>query len=271
MSDLSRRLLTGVVAGLIFLGSIYSGALGYSLLFGLVVILGLWEFFDLVEKGGFKAQRLMGLIVGMSLYVTDILVHFYDKPVKLMLIPLLILFFTLPVELYRNRENPFLNIALGLLALLYIALPFTLLNHVVYSNGVNGYNPNFLFAFFVLIWMGDTGAYFSGTYFGKTKLFERISPKKTWEGTLGGITLSLAFAVGLSFIFPVLNTWQWIMLSLIATIAGTYGDLVESLLKRSVGVKDSGNILPGHGGVLDRFDSVMLATPPAFVFLQLIF
>ena len=271
MSDLTRRFLTAVVAGLIFLGAIYIGALGYSLLFGLVVVLGLWEFFDLVEKGGFKAQRLLGLIVGMSLYVTDILVHFYNYNVELMLIPVLILFFTFPVELYRNRENPFINIALGLLALLYIALPFTMLNHVVYSKGLGGYDPNFLFTFFMLIWMGDTGAYFAGTWFGKHKLFERISPKKTWEGTIGGILLSLTVAIGLSFIYDALELWQWLALSLIATIAGTLGDLVESLLKRSVGVKDSGGILPGHGGVLDRFDSVMLATPPAFVFLQLIF
>ncbi|MFT4680955.1 MAG: phosphatidate cytidylyltransferase [Flavobacteriales bacterium] len=271
MSDLLKRFLTAVVAGFIFLGAVFGGQLTYSLLFGLVIVLGLWEYFDLVEKSGFKAQRLLGLIVGSTLFVTDILVHFYGKPIELFLLPLVVLFFTMPVELYRNRKDPFINIALGLFGLLYFALPITLLNHVVQINHVDGYDPMFLLAFFMLIWASDTGAYFAGINFGKHKLFERVSPKKTWEGAAGGVILSLIIGACFAYGYPVMEMWKWMVLSIIASIAGIYGDLVESLLKRNVGVKDSGSILPGHGGVLDRFDSILLATPPAFVFLQLFF
>jgi phosphatidate cytidylyltransferase len=271
MSDIHKRFLTALVAGLVFLGAVFSGQLSYSLLCGLIVLLGLWEYFDLVEKAGFKAQRLLGLIVGSTLFVTDTLVHFYDKPTKLFLLPLIVLFLTMPVELYRNRKDPFINIALGLFGLLYFALPITLLNHVVQINHVVGYDPMFLLAFFMLIWASDTGAYFAGINFGKHKLFERVSPKKTWEGAAGGVILSLIIGVVFSYAYPVMDGWKWMVLSIIASVAGIYGDLVESLLKRNVGVKDSGTILPGHGGVLDRFDSILLATPPAFVFLQLFF
>ena len=271
MSDLQRRFLTALVVGLLFLAAIYSGPLTYSLLFALAVVLGLWEYFDLVEKSGFKAQRLHGLVVGLSLYVTDILVHFYEYTIMLYLIPLLVLFFTMPLELYRNRKNPFINIALGLFGLLYFALPLTLLNHLVLPNHDHGYDPTFLLTFFMLIWACDTGAYFCGRWLGKHKLFERVSPKKTWEGAIGGVILSLIFGVIFSYAYPIMEMWKWMVLAAIASIAGIYGDLVESLLKRNVGVKDSGRLLPGHGGVLDRVDSILLATPPAFVFLQLFF
>ena len=121
----------------------------------------------------------------------------------------------------------------------------------------------------MLILASDSGAYLAGTAFGKHKLFERISPKKSWEGAIGGLLFSMAFAVGFSYYLDFLSVWEWVGLSLITVIAGVYGDLVESLLKRSVGAKDSGTLLPGHGGVLDRLDSIVLATPFAYVYLKI--
>jgi phosphatidate cytidylyltransferase len=123
--------------------------------------------------------------------------------------------------------------------------------------------------FFLLIWLNDTGAYFIGSLIGKHKLFERISPGKTWEGSAGGTLFALLTAWGLSYIFPQIDRTHWLILAIITVVTGTLGDLVESMLKRSLGIKDSGNILPGHGGMLDRFDAVLLSAPFVFVYLAL--
>jgi phosphatidate cytidylyltransferase len=178
---------------------------------------------------------------------------------------LLLLPVSMLAELYRKKEYPFLNVAYTLLPSLYIALPLGLLNFLLPLG-----EGKLLLAFFVTIWAGDTFAYLVGSLIGKHRLFERISPKKSWEGTLGSMLLTL----GLSFFYPIffgtLGLWQWVVFVAIALVAGAFGDLVESLFKRSVSIKDSGSILPGHGGILDRFDAVILASPFIFVFLQII-
>jgi phosphatidate cytidylyltransferase len=147
----------------------------------------------------------------------------------------------------------------------------SLLVNIVVSNDSHEYRPESLVYFFMLIWASDTGAYFAGRAFGRRKLFERVSPKKTWEGFIGGAVLSMVVAAVLASItfFPDLKVW--LGMSIVAVVMGTYGDLVESLLKRNVGVKDSGTLLPGHGGVLDRFDSILLASPFLFVYLKLFY
>lgn len=270
MPELATRIIVGLIVFAIFLSAIFLGKeIGFLAIFGFALVMGLNEFYNLVEKGGFKPQRLTGYLLGISMFLGNGMMTFYGFSEKFLLFPLLCLFLILPIELYRKREDPFTNIAHGFLGIIYVAVPVTLLINIVHPNDKIGYNPLFFAAFLQLILASDSGAYLAGTAFGKHKLFERISPKKSWEGAFGGLLMSMAFAIGFSFFLDFLSIWEWAGLCVVTVVAGIYGDLVESLLKRNVGAKDSGTLLPGHGGVLDRLDSIVLATPFAFVYLKI--
>lgn len=177
------------------------------------------------------------------------------------LLPMLIFLFFV-IELYTRSENPFANIGWNVLAVVYIVLPFVLTTKIYFEKG--GY---FILALFSIIWLYDSACYGFGSLLGKRKLFERISPKKTIEGTIGGVLFTMATLYfvtnlpGLQFLFGKLSRWEWLITGFVLIVMATYGDLVESLLKRSVGVKDSGNLMPGHGGFLDRFDAYLLTVP----------
>ncbi|MCF8277706.1 MAG: phosphatidate cytidylyltransferase [Flavobacteriales bacterium] len=270
MPELATRIIVGLIVFGIFLSSIFlGGPIGFLAFFSFALIVGLMEFYNLVDMGGFKPQRLTGYLLGITMFLGNGLMTFYGLSYKFLLFPLVCLFLIPPIELYRKRQDPFTNIAHGFLGIIYVAVPVTLLINIVHPNDEIGYNPLFFAAFLQLILASDSGAYLAGTAFGKHKLFERISPKKSWEGAFGGLLMSMAFAIGFSYFLDFLNVWEWIGLSVVAVVAGIYGDLVESLLKRNVGAKDSGTLLPGHGGVLDRLDSIILATPFAFVYLKI--
>jgi phosphatidate cytidylyltransferase len=150
----------------------------------------------------------------------------------------------------------------------FIALPFSLLSYIFF---INGFQPLILLAVFVTIWVNDTGAYLVGVTLGKHRLFERISPKKSWEGFFGGAFFALISAYVFSLFIKDLSLIQWLIFSEIIVIFGTFGDLAESLLKRTLNMKDSGNVIPGHGGLLDRFDSMLLAAPAVYLFLSFLF
>lgn len=270
MPELATRIIVGLIVFGIFLSLIFLvKEVGFLIMFGFALLVGLQEFYNLVDKGGFKPQRLTGYLLGISMFLGNGMMTFFGYSEKYLLFPLLCLFLILPIELYRKREDPFTNIAHGFLGLIYVAVPVTLLINIVYPNDEIGYNPLFFVGWLMLILSSDSGAYLAGTAFGKHKLFERISPKKSWEGAAGGLLMSIGFAIGFSYFLDFLTVWEWIGLSVVSVVAGIYGDLVESLLKRNVGAKDSGTLLPGHGGVLDRLDSIVLATPFAFVYLKL--
>ncbi len=227
-----------------------------------------WEFYRLIRLQNYVPIRLLGVIIGAILFTLSFFVargsleskYFYA------LFPLAALVFL--IKLYKTNDNtPFLNIALFYLGITYVALPFALMNVVVHYHG--WYSYEILLGLMLIIWASDTGAYFTGIRFGKRKLFERHSPKKSWEGAIGGAITAVSFAVLISRYSTGLNVWQWVTVSLIVVIAGTYGDLVESMFKRSMQIKDSGSVIPGHGGFLDRFDSLILAIPFVVVFLKL--
>ena len=170
-------------------------------------------------------------------------------------------------KLYKTFERKsFTNIVFTFLGIFYVALPFALLNVVVFEDGA--YNYEVILGSLLILWASDTGAYFAGTRFGKRKLFERISPKKSWEGFVGGAVLALAFVVGLSQFLHSLSTVQWVVVGILIIVGGTFGDLIESLLKRSIEIKDSGDSLPGHGGFLDRFDGLLIAAPFIAAYLE---
>ena len=157
---------------------------------------------------------------------------------------------------------------------MYIALPFAPLNVLAFHTNVTGsaseYNPILPLSIFIFNWVNDTGAYCTGVLFGKHRLFERISPKKSWEGSIGGAVFCVIAAFVMAHFFPFLSLGVWVGLGLVIVVFGTWGDLTESLLKRTLGIKDSGNILPGHGGMLDRFDSSLMAIPAAVVYFYII-
>ena len=171
-------------------------------------------------------------------------------------------------ELYRKHPNPINNWAYFVLGQVYVAVPFSLLSFILFATG---YTPILLLSVFVIIWVNDTGAYLCGVTFGKHRLFERISPKKSWEGFIGGAVFSLVAGYVFSLFIPEISLLHWFILAEIIVVFGTFGDLSESLLKRTLGVKDSGNTIPGHGGLLDRFDSMLFAAPAVFVYLMFLF
>jgi phosphatidate cytidylyltransferase len=183
------------------------------------------------------------------------------------------------VELYRRQDKPFDSLAHTFFSVLYIAVPLSMFPFAAFSRtGLNSlltheniiFSPGIIIGFFILIWANDTGAYLTGMAFGQHKLLERISPKKTWEGFIGGIIIASLVAWFLSDWLGVVDKIHWVLVSLIISAAGTYGDLVESMLKRSIGVKDSGSIMPGHGGFLDRFDSAIFSFPLVYLFISLV-
>ena len=188
-------------------------------------------------------------------------------------IPYLVtIIYLLIAELYLRQKDPIQNWAYTMLSQMYIALPFSLLNVLAFnatSQGMVAFNTLLPLSIFVFLWINDSGAYCVGSLLGRHKLFPRISPGKSWEGSIGGAVFVLAAAWAISEFLDqqMLNTLEWLGLGLTVVVFGTWGDLVESLFKRTLGIKDSGNILPGHGGMLDRFDSSLLAIPAAVVYL----
>jgi phosphatidate cytidylyltransferase len=173
-------------------------------------------------------------------------------------------------ELYRNKtlEMPFRNIAYTTIGVIYISVPFALLNFFVYPKELGyTYEPNILLSLLFFIWASDSGAYLIGSKFGKHRLFERISPKKSWEGFFGGLGAAILVAAILAQFWEQYSFFPLAIIAAITVIAGTFGDLIESMLKRSLGVKDSGNFMPGHGGLLDRFDSILIAIPMVYFIL----
>lgn len=230
------------------------------------------EFYKLANSGlSIKIQTKLGIFTGSMLFILSSLSSVGLIGTKFLSIIFLVIGLLFIAEMYRNKSNPFLNISMTLAGIFYIALPFSMLNffytpHFDFSNS----NYEVLIGFFLILWVNDSLAYLVGSSIGKHRLFERISPKKSWEGSIGGFVFGLLTAWGISFVFKELELNNWLIIAAIIMIFGTFGDLVESLFKRSLNIKDSGSFLPGHGGLLDRFDAVFLAAPAVFVYLILI-
>lgn len=270
LSNLLKRSITGSLIVATIIGCIIFNPFSFYILFALISILGLNEFYNLSKKNNANPQKIIGIITGFVLFSSNFLYASGNIEAKIFLIniPFIVLIFI--NELYRKKEQPFINIAYTFLGILYIALPFSLCNYLVLqpSNEVI-YTPHILLGLFILLWTSDSGAYVVGSQIGKRRLFPRISPKKSWEGSIGGAVFALIAAWIMSLYFKELILTDWLIIAIITVVSGTYGDLSESLFKRSIDVKDSGNILPGHGGILDRFDSVLLAAPLVFTYVQL--
>ena len=266
MNNFLKRTLTAGAFVAVLLFCTYYSQLSFSILFFIITILGLWEFYKLSEKGDNKPQKVLGTIAGASIFTTTAFVCMgYDAHLLIINIPLVFLIFI--SELYTKAKNPFRNIAFTILGIVYVAVPFSLLNYLVTYTGT--YSYELLFGFFFILWCNDSGAYLAGSAFGKRKLFPRISPGKSWEGSIGGAIASYIVVFIISKWYTGFSIIDWLVIAAILIVIGTLGDLVESLYKRSKNVKDSGTLLPGHGGILDRFDSLLMATPFVFTYLYL--
>lgn len=268
------------ITGIIFVAAIVASFLrpeAMVLLFSIVTGLTIWEFTGLVnEREDVTVNRFISTVAGVYLFfaMTYFCSDLYGGAAKsVVFIPYLVtIVYLLVAELYLKQPDPIQDWAYTMLAQMYIALPFSLLNVLAFTatnNGLVMFNTLLPLSVFVFLWVNDSGAYCIGSLLGRHKLFPRISPGKSWEGSIGGAVFVLAAAYAISYFLDgsMLTMPQWMGLGLVVVVFGTWGDLVESLFKRTLGIKDSGNILPGHGGMLDRFDSSLLAIPAAVVYL----
>jgi phosphatidate cytidylyltransferase len=268
-SELNRRVVSALIGAFVIVSAMVISEWAYFAVFFTLCILAQWEFYRLVRMQSYVPIRLWGVIIGGLLFILSYLIEKGTLNVSFyyLLFPLASVIFIF--KLYKKSDqNPFVNIALFYLGISYVAVPFMLINIIVFHSGV--YSYQIILGLLLIIWASDTGAYFAGSAFGKTKLFERISPKKSWEGSIGGAMTAVGFAYLSSVYFTDLNLLEWLSVAGIVVVAGTYGDLVESLFKRSMSIKDSGAAIPGHGGFLDRFDSLILSVPFIVLFLKLL-
>ena len=273
MKNLIIRALTGIIFVVVLVSAICIHPIFFLILFCIITGLTLWEFGGLVKHyENANLQRTVNVLGGVYLFIATFVYANGLTDGKIFLPYLLFIMLTMIAELYYKAPNPINNWAFTLFAQVYCAGSFSILNFIGAEPGTPGvmsYTPLFIMAIFIFVWLDDTGAYLVGSLIGKHKLFERISPKKSWEGFFGGLILSLASSQAFAWFAPEKNRMNWLGLAATVVLFGTWGDLIESLLKRTLGVKDSGNVLPGHGGMLDRFDSVMLAVPASYIYIEL--
>ena len=267
-SNLTQRILAALVGIPIMLSAIYWSIWSYFLLFLLIMVLTMREFYQLISLQGASPCSIWGTFSGVLVYT---LVFMYTRALVpsqcfYVLIPVVAL--TYLIQLYKQHEAaPFASIAYTLLGMVYISIPFSLLHLLAFASGC--YNYKTVVSILLILWAYDIGAYVIGTCIGKHPLFKRVSPKKSWEGSIGGAVVALLVSYSVAHYHPILCRGQWLGIAGITTVAGTYGDLVESLLKRSINMKDAGTIILGHGGFLDRFDSFLLAIPCILAFIKL--
>jgi phosphatidate cytidylyltransferase len=258
-NNLTQRIITALIGAIVLISASYLSEWTYFAVFFLICCLTLLEFYTLAGLDGMLPLKFFGTMNGLLIFSLSFLIEsgILAKKFYFVIFPMLAFIFL--IKLYKIEKKPFTNIAFTFLGILYIGLPFSLINFIVFSNGT--YNNQFIIGLLLLLWASDTGGYFAGVKFGKTQLFKRVSPKKTWEGMLGSFILAMVVAVLLGLYFRNMPALDWFLIGFIIIISATYGDLVESLFKRSIEIKDSSTVLPGHGGFLDRFDGLLLSMP----------
>lgn len=266
---MKTRAITAFFFTIVMLGSIFLGAYTFSAFYLILSIFALLEFYKMVSTVGILPQKKFGTFVGLTLFLSVVLYHLLALEFKYVLLSIPLFFGVFLTALYHKKEQPFTHIAYTFMGHIYVIVPFGFFYALGFLQG-NEYVFHFPLAFLLMLWASDTGAYLFGRKLGKHKLFEVHSPKKTWEGFFGGVLISLAVAMVLASQFTTVQPLVWAGMAIIISCFGTMGDLVESMLKRSLGVKDSGTFLPGHGGLLDRFDGLLIAAPLVYVFLYFV-
>lgn len=274
IKNLGVRIATGIVFVAVLIGGILYNQCSFLIVFSLITALALYEFYGLLCKAqNAELNRILNTLGGLLLFVGAYFFFSSTDTSLIALVPYGIYILSLFIaELFLKSANPIRSLAYAALGQIYLAIPLSLLSYLAFSYDMdNGtYHPAFLLAMFVFIWVNDSFAYLTGSLFGKHRMCERISPKKSWEGFIGGAAFSIAASVIFANFFTQLPLWGWIGFAIVMIVFGTLGDLVESLFKRTLNVKDSGNLLPGHGGILDRFDSVIFSIPALFIYIEIV-
>ena len=265
------RTLSGIVMVATLIGATLFSKLTFVLLLLAITLGGEWEFYRLAKKAGTSPQRFVGMLAGTMMIVaaTAALHEIMAITAVLMVAFMILIPMPLIFELYRKSATPMANVGITYAGVIYVALPMALLTFFPMMLGNGEWKPWSVILYIFIIWANDVFAYLFGITLGKHRLFERISPKKSWEGFFGGLLGAMAMGFVAAKVLDA-NVAMWIGLALIAAITGVFGDLVESLLKRSVDVKDSGSFIPGHGGWLDRFDALIFSVPFAFIYLIIV-
>jgi phosphatidate cytidylyltransferase len=270
LSNLQQRVIAAIIAIPFLLFCVLYSDYTFLVLFLVIGILAQLEFYKLVGSISDNLPlTFYGTFCGVVMHVLAFFIEKGDLAYQYYYVLSPLLTFVFFIKLYKSKdEKPFKNIAYTFLGIIYVALPFTLLTVLAFIKN-DTYDPNIVLGCLFLLWASDSGAYFAGTKFGKTKLFERVSPKKSWEGSIGGLVTAMVVATIISKYYTNYSAFQWYAIGIIIVIAGTYGDLVESLFKRSINIKDSADTIPGHGGFLDRFDGLLLSIPFIIPFVKL--
>ena len=269
MTDLLKRTYSGAIYILVILAGVLIHPYVFALVFSAALILLLNEFYTISKKCGAEPLKIPGIALGLFLFVLMFLYVAGMIAGGLILLAIPAIFLIFIFELYRKKEKPLINIAVTLTGFILIALPVSLLNYFIFPGTENTrqFYPWLLIGIFFILWSYDTAAYMVGMWAGKHRLFESISPNKSWEGVIGGAVIALIVGILNSVAFQSVNLTGWIAISLTIIVFGTFGDLIESMIKRSLNVKDTGTLLPGHGGLLDRLDSLLLSIPFIFAWL----
>lgn len=288
LKTLSTRTITAAIFVAVLLACICTNYVSFTALFFVVAIWGLYEFYQLSEKLGAKPYKPMGYLAGVCMFGYSVVANsnlaLFFPSENLLAYVLVFVFLVFVVALFDDNKNTILNITHTLAGLVYAVLPFMVLvslsctdktftfNHPTgqWYNDLAPYNFHYVLGIILLIWASDVCAYLVGSLIGKHKLYERISPGKTWEGSIGATILTIGCSFLIAHWYPELPLKHWVVISIIVCVFGTIGDLVESMLKRQAGVKDSGKIMPGHGGILDRFDSLLFVSPFIYAYLMLV-
>lgn len=283
MTPKQKNLIVRSITGILFVAIMVAGFLtprAMVLLFAIITALTLWEYTGLVNDrvADVSVNRFISTVGGVYLFIAVAAWRVgYVSNFVIMVPYVLTIVYLFISELYAKSRNALQDWAYTMLGQMYIAMPLSLINIVAFERSADGsfmtYDMFRPLALFILLWANDVGAYCFGSLLGKHKLFPRISPGKTWEGSIGGGIFAVVVAGIIGWLANsgatphTLNIYQWLGLGAVVVVFGTWGDLVESLFKRTIGVKDSGNILPGHGGMMDRFDSSLMAIPAAVIYL----
>lgn len=269
MKNFLIRSVSGIVFAGLIIGSIFLGPYAFAIVFLAFLIMGMIEYSSFI--------KLTGSFSKLTYYLSGILVYTLISLITLKIIPLSywifsigIIFLVLIFQVLKKSEIPIPTLNAHFFSFVYLVIPLALLNFLFYTSfQLNASVIYLLIGIFGITWINDTFAYITGSLIGRTKLIEKVSPNKTWEGTIGGLVFGLLTGYLLFLIFPEMSLNQWLGFALITVVSGNFGDLFESLLKRSINIKESGWIIPGHGGVLDRIDSILFASP--FIFLYIYF